>query len=415
MTSTDPAVTGSTTTADASVIDPRPRFPGVEGLRAVAAVLVFFHHVGFLTGATFNARVGALLGRLDVGVPVFFAISGFLLFRPSAAAAFDETPLGSPRRHFLRRFFRIYPTYWVVLGIIAATVGIRAKAADTVLHVFLLQIYRGEAFLDGMSQSWSLAVEVSFYLLLPLFAKVVSSWVAGLPVGVKAMRILTVLAALVILSNVWRLFVYGIGLHDRAVFWLPGTIDYFAIGMALATISVWGERSAVGHELSTALGRYDLRWWAAALGILVFVSYQLELEVGLDRATWHKELFRQFGYDLVAAALLIPAVFSNTEGSNTEGSREKGALRAFLRWRPLVALGTISYSFYLWHLVVIEKWIDWRGLATSLGFLDWATTRFLSLTMLEITLGSFVVTTLLATATYLLVERPVQQWSRRIS
>ncbi len=410
MTSVDPTqLAGTTDDKRRAVLDPRPRFPHVEGLRAVAAVLVFFHHVGFLTGATFNARIGPFLGRLDVGVPVFFAISGFLLFRPTAVAAFDGVEPTPAKRHLIRRFFRIYPTYWVVLGIIAVTVGIRARAADTVLHVLLLQIYRGEAFLDGMSQSWSLAVEISFYLLLPLFSRVLIGWVRNQPSGVKALRILSVMAALVVVSNVWRVLVYGVGLHDRAVFWLPGTIDYFAIGMALATISAWGERSDVGAELTAALGRHSLRWWVAAFGVLLFVSYQLELEVGLDRATWHKELFRQFGYDLVAAALLIPAVFTGPSGVPS------GSLRSVLAWRPLVALGTVSYSFYLWHLVVIEKWIDWRGLATSLGFLDWATTRFLSFTMFEVTVGSFVVTTALAAATYVMVERPVQRWSRRVS
>ena len=399
-------VAASQRTPSNAALDPRPRFPCLEGLRAVAALLVFFHHVGFLTGATFNSRIGAFLGRLDVGVPVFFAISGFLLFRPSLVATFDETELPNPRRHYIRRFFRIYPTYWVVFALIALTVGIQVQTSDAVLHVLLLQIYRGEAFLDGLSQSWSLAVEVSFYLVLPLFSRLLRSWVVGQPAGVKALRTLAVLAGLIAASNVWRVFVYGVGLHDRAVFWLPGTIDYFAIGMALATISVWGERSDVGQELSAALGRHDLRWWVGAFAVLVFVSYQLELALGLERATWHKELFRQAGYDVVALALIVPAVF---------GPLDRGMLRRFLQWRPIAALGAISYSFYLWHLIVIEKWIEWRGLATSLGFLDWATTRLLSLTMLEITLGSFVVTTVLSVATYLVVERPVQRWSRGIA
>ncbi len=380
----------------------RPYFDRINGLRALAALAVFFHHIGFQTGATFNTRIGNFLGRLDVGVPIFFAISGFLLFRPHVVALFDETEFGDLKTLYRKRFFRIYPAYWVVLGSIALTVGLRAKAQDTVLHVLLLQIYKGEAFLDGMSQSWSLAVEVSFYLLLPLFARFLRRATEFQHVSERAIAIGGYLALLIAGSVVWRVFVYGVGLDDRAVFWLPGTIDYFAIGMGLATVSAWAERSDVGRQIADALGRNDLVWWLSGLAILVFVSYQLELELGLDRAAWHKELFRQAGYGAVTLCALVPATFGDSSG----------VVRRLLAWKPLAWLGTISYSFYLWHLVVIEKWIEWRDHATSLGFLDWATETLLGATMAEITIGSFIVTTILAAVTYRLVEKPTQQWSR---
>ncbi len=381
-------------------------FVCLDGVRALAAGLVFVHHIGFLTGATFTTGVGKLLGRLDVGVPIFFAISGFLLFRRPAAAIFDDTPLPSWRTHYQRRFFRIYPTYWVVLACIAATIGIEARTRDLALHILLLQIYRGEAFLDGISQSWSLAVEISFYLVLPWLARLLQSLVRGYTTGAKAVSLLGVFVVLAGLSNAWRMFVYAGPLHDRAVFWLPGTIDYFAIGMGFAVIAAWADREQVGAEIAAMLGRRDLLWWAAAAAIALFVSYEIELEVGLDRATWHKELFRQFGYDAIAFCVLVPAVF---------GPPTVGIVRRLLQSKPLVALGAISYSFYLWHIAVIETWIRWRDLATPLGFLDWATTTLVSFTMFEVTVGSFIVTTLLATLTYYVIERPAQRLVARLT
>ena len=50
------------------------RIRGLDGLRAVAAIAIFFHHVGFWSGATFSGFWGNYLGRLDVGVPVFFSL-----------------------------------------------------------------------------------------------------------------------------------------------------------------------------------------------------------------------------------------------------------------------------------------------------------------------------------------------------
>ncbi len=63
---------------------------------------------------------GRYLGRLDIGVPVFFALSGFLLFRPIAAAVLDDRPLRPALVHLWRRGLRIYPAFWVALVLIVA-------------------------------------------------------------------------------------------------------------------------------------------------------------------------------------------------------------------------------------------------------------------------------------------------------
>lgn len=55
--------------------------PRLDGLRAIAATLVVLTHSGFLSGQYYNGQVGAFLARSDVGVPIFFALSGFLLSR----------------------------------------------------------------------------------------------------------------------------------------------------------------------------------------------------------------------------------------------------------------------------------------------------------------------------------------------
>src|ERR1700754_1223967 len=91
--------------------------PPVEGMRACAAMGVVLTHVAFQTGHTTWAT-GRLLGRFDLAVAVFFALSGFLLWRGHAAAArgLRHTP---PTGHYLRsRIVRIMPGYLVAVVVI---------------------------------------------------------------------------------------------------------------------------------------------------------------------------------------------------------------------------------------------------------------------------------------------------------
>jgi peptidoglycan/LPS O-acetylase OafA/YrhL len=372
-------------------------------LRAVAAAMVFFHHVGFLTGATFDTRIGAVLARLDVGVPVFFAISGFLLFRPYAAALLDGEPFADRATFLWKRFWRIYPAYWVALFAVIAVVGISSEISNLPLHILLLQIYSGEVFFGGIPQAWSLAVEVSFYLLLPFGVIPLRRLLAGHTVSQRAVLLLGVAAGLVAFSVLWRMAVMGFDWPIRMVLWLPGTIDYFAMGIGLAVVHVWAERREVARPLAAALGRHDLLWWLLAGGILLFAAHELDLARGLDQAPWHNEIYRQACYALIGLTLLIPAVF---------GPPERGIVRRVLRFRPLALLGMVSYSFYLYHLVVIEQYLDWTNKLSPSGFLDWSQTSLLSWEMLEITVVTFAIATTVAVAGYWLVEKPSQRVSR---
>ena len=87
------------------------RLPALDALRAVGAAAVIGTHVGFSTGAISRFEWGGLLARLDVGVAIFFVLSGFLLFRPFAAAVATGADRPSVRRYLWRRALRILPAY----------------------------------------------------------------------------------------------------------------------------------------------------------------------------------------------------------------------------------------------------------------------------------------------------------------
>ncbi len=123
--------------------------------------------------------IGKYFAHMDAGVSIFFLISGFLLYMPFVASAFDDREPMGPRRFFRHRFLRIFPAYWVAFICITLFIGIdmpipgRRSIFD---YFLLLQLYdpadAGRRALGGISQSWTLAVEISFYLFIPLYAYV---------------------------------------------------------------------------------------------------------------------------------------------------------------------------------------------------------------------------------------------------
>ncbi len=152
-------------------------------MRAVAALLVVATHAAFATGKLTHGYVGAIYARLEIGVALFFVLSGFLLFRPwVVAAATGGTSPGLARyaRHRLRR---VMPGYLVTvlatfeLYIVFTPGPNPAQTWHGLLrYLTLTQIYTDDYLTTylhpALSQMWSLAVEVSFYAALPAIAYV---------------------------------------------------------------------------------------------------------------------------------------------------------------------------------------------------------------------------------------------------
>lgn len=156
------------------------RVASLTGLRAVAALLIVGTHAAYGTGQLSNSYLGTLYARLEVGVPIFFVLSGFLLFRPWVRATADGAPTPSLRRYVSRRIRRIVPPYFVVVLIAYALYHFRDAGPNPghtwkglLEHLTLTQIYEPVYFYvmhQGLTQTWSLAVEFAFYAVLPLLA-----------------------------------------------------------------------------------------------------------------------------------------------------------------------------------------------------------------------------------------------------
>jgi peptidoglycan/LPS O-acetylase OafA/YrhL len=375
-----------------------PRYPCFDGLRAIAATTIVVFHVAATSGATTGVARGRYLARLDVGVAVFFVVSGFLLYRPFVTAHLGGRPATRWREFWWRRVLRIYPAYWVALT--AAILAFHSTNlhgfGDYVRHYALVQIYRPHYGADGIVQTWTLAVEVSFYAALPLYAALLRRLVSRAP---RARALTLELSGVVVL--------YAGGLATRAALfalrgtgvpstnWLPAQVDLFALGIGLAVLSAAREEK-FGADFVVAplrwLGDHAVASWALA-GVAFVVVCNIGLPITFATGTRTQEMARQVLYGLTALFLVVPAVF---------GAQDRGGVRRLLRSRPLVAVGVVSYGVFLWHFDWVKQLVDF-GLLRHVHEL-----RFLALLLF-----TAVLTMATAMLSWFVVERPALALKRR--
>jgi peptidoglycan/LPS O-acetylase OafA/YrhL len=377
-------------------------FPCFDGLRAIAVTSAILEHVGFVSGSEFGKRgewYAPLVARLEIGPAIFFMISGFLLYRAFCAAAFAQKSPTNPRLFFRRRALRIVPAYWIALTATllfhhATTMaqglngGFRGFTGLQLVSLYsLTQIYSQHWFYGGMSQSWTLAVEITFYLMLPGYALLMRTIAKGRDPNARLRVELAGAATLYLVSLGWRTLVfYGGVLPAIAQHWLPGYLDIFGLGMAVAAVHAWSAQTGAHIALLEWFGRHADVCLLIAIGCYLIVALGLNLPRGIVEVSGGRAYARNFLHGLVAVFVLIPAVF---------GPQDKSLFRRFLRWRPVVYLGVVSYGVYLWHNNFLEQARVWAGFPVFKG----SFVMLLTITMA----WSLVV----ATASYFLVESPI--------
>jgi peptidoglycan/LPS O-acetylase OafA/YrhL len=364
------------------------RLPALDALRAIGAAAVVGTHVGFTTGATGHGVTGGFLARLDVGVAIFFVLSGFLLFRPFAEASARGGKSPNMGRYLWRRAVRILPAYWVAVAacLLLLPQNRPAPSGDWIRYMTLGHIYFPNSNRHGLSQTWTLAVEAVFYLVLPIVVllTVGRSW--------RPVRTVLVLTLGGLLVTVGWLVTIGVGVLDNTLHsaWLPTFAIWFAAGMVLAVVHV-ALRTGPGPSawrVVDDLAAAPLTCCVIALGIFGVASTPITGPRDLIPATAVELGTRTILFTGVAAMVLIAAAFGPP-------NRFKSALASGpARW-----LGAISYGVFLWHLLVLEGLyvITDRHLFTGdlLG-------TYLSV------LGGAVV---LASISYYVLERPLLRWS----
>lgn len=318
---------------------PPGHLPGFDGMRGLAAVAVLLYHALWRTPAL---RPGAaVLGHGDIGVEVFFVMSGFLVARPIVAHA---TGVGQPVAFgdfWRKRVARIWPAYLVALaGALAIGVGRIDGVSGWVKHGLLIQTWFEDRDGTGLRVSWTLVVEVAFYaLVLPL------GWLAA-RAGRRGLDAWVALCLASIAVGAWGVMYISYGPTDVAYRVLLPYLPGFGAGMLLAAAAApaSGVRPWSGPLLAGIRALAARPWVCAALSAGTFVALVAlmpsnrgtpAVEVGTERAV------QSFVQVVVVVFALAPLALGTTRARVLEH-----------RW--LVALGGASFGFYLWHIQVLR-------------------------------------------------------------
>jgi len=336
--------------------------PALDGVRAVAITLVVVWHA-------FHWPVGGFLG-----VHVFFVLSGFLITTLLLEERRDRGRI-SLRHFYLRRALRLFPALFVFLAAYSCVQTVRALMLEhTVdLSTSLKGVLYGLFYVSNVVQAgglvlgvpishlWSLATEEQFYVLWPLVL------VAALSLGASRRSLIGVLAVAVAVLAAHRL---QLTLSDA-----PRERLYFAPDMTFDPILV----GCVAGVLYVAGRRLDARRWSVATAVAVGIAAACVVTFDIEsRALYAWALVAFSG--AVALALLRFV------------SAADAALPRALAAPPVVFLGRISYSLYLWHPLTID--LTRKVIAVPVVF-------------------ALPIAVALATASYYLVERPFLRLKRR--
>lgn len=334
----------------------------IDGLRGIAILSV----IGF------HARVPGMPGGF-VGVDIFFVISGFVITRQILTAIRDKR--FSVREFYVRRILRILPPILLVCVVTAFFASyfpllprefkelyqaVAATAAMVSNYYFSSKVeyFSVKSEIQPLLHTWSLGVEEQYYLFAPwvilgLFA--ISSRRMWAPV-----RLLMGFSIAVVVTSLITAVIVTRADHHFAFYSLPTRAWQFAAGATLA-IAVFGG-TTLPPRLRTTAGIVGA---AAIVGSVVLIDGRTPYPG--TAALWPT---------LGAALLLIGGI----------GTGQTPLVR-MLATPPLVAIGAVSYSWYLWHwpcLALIRSLdltqdIIWRNLAASTFALALAVLTYLSL------------------------------------
>jgi peptidoglycan/LPS O-acetylase OafA/YrhL len=367
------------TGAEQRVLVGRRQYVLLDGVRAIAALMVVGYHTHSRQAPAATLWDGAL--QLNMGVTVFFVLSGFLLYRPFLAARMAGRPGQGIRRYLSRRLLRVIPAYWMAITVFGLTLPIFVPVLGRDWWIFygLVQTWAPGRMFDGLSPAWSLSVEMAFYLALPLYVLAGRRLLGHQLLRRQASIEFAMLAAVVVATILARRWVFdrGEGPLGFLVWSLFGHLDWFAGGLALALASVLWECAGVRPGWVRFVERHPNACWGG--GLLIFLG--LGFVDGSPGDIVHV-------LSLVVAVLLVaPAIF---------GDERAGLTRRLLATGPMRWLGLVSFGIFLWN-EPLASWIRANGW-DRWGFVGADVALFVLAAIASIVLGAL---------SYYVIERPV--------
>ena len=332
------------------------RIKGADGFRAMACILVIYHHVSQRLDPGASPRWLQILHyigmRGEVGVSVFFVLSGCLLATPFWNAFIGNTPKPKLRTYFQNRAARILPGYYFLLALstflAVELIDFKIVWSRIIAGILLVSHFHWNTFfsseLDG--PLWTITLEIWSYILLPIvlfsiFRKVRTVKAAAIGMGIWIV-FLQSLQPLIIKFFMTDDYMKGwnYGLAGGAKQWLPywnlaSFFSQFLLG-ASAALYIAHKKS----KLTVASRKYDL---LTVTGILLaFVLVQMRLTPGVQDPLTQQPYLSPIYAALVALAL------ANVPFSKYTSN--------FLEIRFFKRVATLSFGLYLWHYMIMQIW-----------------------------------------------------------
>lgn len=315
-----------------SVTREKYRIDTLDGLRGVAALIVLLGHasnLGIFLFPNFDFR-----GLGKSGVYLFFLLSSFLLARPLLDLGPKIFSARVMLSYWQRRFFRIYPLYFMYLllafvsSYIAAAVLNRSDFGVP-FYLSIQDFIRHLLLIDGKGVTWSIVVEFKFYAVLPFLAFVLS-------LIITRFNHFIAVGFLLILVGVLQIAAPQYATLDEDLRLLP-YMPMFLTGVLLAVVQNYFRDNPDSSAINPLY--FEVAGFLGLIGVILLspsVASNFAGNVGNDM--FHREfLLYSFTWGLVLSSAVNGA----------------GVIRSLFCLKPLRFLGNISFSLYLFHIIFV--------------------------------------------------------------
>lgn len=363
-------------------------FPTLNALRAIGALMVVGTHAAFNTGQITRGWSGAVLSRLDFGVTLFFILSGFLLSRPIMLARARGTQAPAVGHYLWKRALRILPLYWVVVlvAMFFDPANSKITTANWIRHLTFTQLYAPKVLASSLTQMWSLATEVAFYILMPL---IVAFLLGRKDAGLHLPTVIKRSTALGVAGLTWQAITATIpGREGHFAQWLPGFLPWFLVGIVFAAVSAHITVTGEDHLFERLAHDLTGCWIVATATFAIACSPIAGPRLLLVPGAWEAGL-KALLYTVAGAFFVLPLVF---------GPEREGRVRRALSGTIPFWFGEISYGIFAIHMFVLNMVFR----ATKI---DIFTGHYLYILFLTL-----VVTTVVAALSFHLMEKPIMRW-----
>jgi peptidoglycan/LPS O-acetylase OafA/YrhL len=328
-----------------------------DPLRALAATMVLGYHAlyasalatggpqarhmspGNLMGAAYGRIPGAVGSHLNVGVYIFFALTGYFVGGRYVRSWMSGRPAPDARRYLSRRLRRIVPAFWLFAAISILVMRPADTTVGDLASVFgFVQNWHVSWTRTAISQAWTLDIEMAFYLALPLLA-----WLLAAPLRGRPVRPATMVAVIALVGAVSLAATPGYpSILDQWSMSLPCVLWAFTPGLALAALE-----PALAPRVRGRRGRL----LSIAVLAVAIVAFAALTQISIGRTVAHCFVLTVFSGSVVGAPLLWQWA--------------TGGAPRWLTTRPANALGRWSYGIYLCHFVLSIKLVELAPAAAS--------------------------------------------------